>query len=117
MEFEFDEEFKTCSFNPSLEVSQYGRVKDKSGKILEQIFFNGYMIMKDPSLTYPFELVHRLVALTWRKDEYKKGMIVHHIDGDRLNNRVDNLEWKENLEHAQAHGWSDVDEFGTWIMY
>jgi len=114
----FDEEFKDCSpFNPSLQVSQYGRVKNKSGELLPQTIFKGYLIVEDPSEKNSLERVHRLVALTWLKDEYVKGkrMVVHHKDGNGFNNRIDNLEWKTNEEHAIVHGWDGVDEFGSWI--
>ena len=37
-------------------------------------------------------LIARLVAMTW-VDGYVEGLTVNHIDGNYLNNRVDNLEW------------------------
>lgn len=37
-------------------------------------------------------LVARLVAMTWVKG-YSDDMTVNHIDGNYLNNRIDNLEW------------------------
>jgi len=114
-EEEFNNEFKPCPFNKSLLVSKYGRVSTLDGKILPQTIFKGYLIVTDPSGRYPLESVHRLVALTWLTDNYKKGYVVHHIDGNGFNNRVDNLVWEENLQHAITHGWEDVDEFGTWI--
>ena len=50
--------------------------------------------------------VHRLVAETYipNPDGHKQ---VNHIDGDKANNRVDNLEWcdqKMNMEHAKKSG-------------
>lgn len=37
-------------------------------------------------------LVARLVAMTWVQG-YSNDMTVNHIDGNYLNNRIDNLEW------------------------
>ena len=51
-------------------------------------------------------LVHRLVALAFLGIP-KEGMTVNHIDGDRSNNRVENLEWLsrgDNIRHGFANG-------------
>ncbi len=50
--------------------------------------------------------MHRLVALTFIPNPYNKPE-VNHIDCDRYNNSVDNLEWvtkKENRQHAMKYG-------------
>lgn len=46
-------------------------------------------------------MIHRLVALHFLPQSDKN--VVNHIDENKLNNRVDNLEWctqKENLHHG-----------------
>ena len=52
-------------------------------------------------------LVHRLVALAFLPCEQSRRMQVNHIDGNMLNNRLDNLEWltqEENDYHAIMTG-------------
>jgi hypothetical protein len=62
--------------------------------------------------------VHRLV-LTAFKGEPPEGAVCNHIDGDKTNNRVENLEWstpKLNTVHAYANGLIDHcrgDDVGT----
>ena len=51
-------------------------------------------------------LVHRLVAETFilNSNNYP---VVNHIDGNKLNNSVNNLEWcnqSENVRHSYANG-------------
>lgn len=55
---------------------------------------------------YHNERIHRLVAETFI-DRPDGCDVVNHIDGDKRNNRVDNLEWctsKDNSLHAYAMG-------------
>lgn len=47
--------------------------------------------------------VHRLVALHFLPNENASDLTVNHIDGNKLNNEVNNLEWctlEENMWHA-----------------
>jgi hypothetical protein len=37
--------------------------------------------------------LHRLVAMNFKADHYKPGLVVNHRDGNTANNNIDNLEW------------------------
>jgi len=55
--------------------------------------------------------IHRLVALTFIPNPLKKPQ-VNHIDGNKLNNNISNLEWVTNLENQQ-HAWKNGLKKGT----
>lgn len=58
------------------------------------------------------QLVHRLVAETYIPNPDGKPH-VNHIDANKLNNSVDNLEWctlSENMIHAYKHGLCSTEE-------
>lgn len=60
-----------------------------------------------------YALVHRLVAITFIGDPPHEGWQVNHKNGDKLDNRVENLEWvskSENRKHAYRLGLSKGGE-------
>ena len=98
-------------------VSNLGRVKSlpklrcKSEKILKnKITKDGYYetsLSKNGKAKYI--RTHRLVAIAFIENVFNKDQ-VNHIDGNKLNNCVDNLEWctlQENKEHAIRTGLQD----------
>lgn len=48
-----------------------------------------------------YALVHRLVAITFIGDFTSNGMEVDHINGDKANNNVGNLEWVTSLTNER----------------
>lgn len=86
-------------------VSTHGHVKDEHKKnIAAKINDNGYFVVP---LNNRFYSIHRLVLLTWRPlPNDGTPMTVDHLDSNRRNNRLDNLEWvsqAENLRRANEN--------------
>lgn len=102
------------------QVSNYGNVRsldrfdgvhDRKGQLITPILkYNGYLqvgLRKHSQRKYIS--VHRLVALHFLENPENKEQ-VNHIDCNKLNNHVDNLEWvtpKENQQHAKRNGLRD----------
>ena len=106
MELKPDEVFKEFLFNDSFKVSQYGRVMSKNGEIIEpKPDYEGYLYVEDPEKAGKIEYVHKLVALTWLKGDYKKGkgMVVHHRNKRITDNQARNLRWMHGKAHAYMH--------------
>ena len=63
----------------------------------------GYKFVRVGKKSYP---LHRVIASAFVPNPENKRE-VNHIDGDKTNNDVSNLEWatrKENAKHASEHG-------------
>ena len=98
-------EWKTIPSYPKYEASSDGQIRNiKKCKLLKQSSIpSGYMRVIIDSQT---KLVHRLVADAFYQD---KNEIVHHINNDKKDNRVENLEWTTqsyNVKKAYTDGLS-----------
>ena len=89
------------------QVSSLGRVRNKDEKVLAAYIRNGYSYVKLYKKGERKEWAsHRLVAVSFMSNKKNKP-VVNHLDGDRLNNKLSNLEWatfSENSKHAYATG-------------
>ena len=83
-------------------VSNRGRVKNIDGKLLKiKTTSTGYLAVRVAAKKAMF--VHRLVMETWRPISNPEEMTVDHLDHNKRNNDIRNLEWvaeKENHKRA-----------------
>lgn len=105
------ETWRLFSENDRYEISSLGRVRNKArGNLLRQkITSDGYhrVCLATPGYSNgKYWAVARMVALTFIPNPNKLQQ-VNHIDGNKSNNTVSNLEWctpKENIAHAVKTG-------------
>ena len=104
-------------FEGKLEVSNMGRIRSVErfvafGQIKRKVRQTVYKLHNDrdgykmAGISGKNIKVHRAVAESFLPNPENKPQ-VNHIDGDKSNNRVDNLEWvtqKENMAHAVRNG-------------
>lgn len=81
-------------------ISKTGQVYDKDFIEKKQHLINGYYTVNISDKHY---LVHRLVALTYIKHR-DDNLVVNHIDSDKLNNNLENLEWITQKDNCNKHG-------------
>ena len=84
-------------------VSNMGHFMDEHKKIIPiRVNQNGYVGILTP---YGFMSAHRLVMRTWRPTANMENLTVDHLDHNKRNNSVENLEWvtkAENMKRARA---------------
>lgn len=105
-------EFRTIPSYPRYSINRLGTIRDDETLGFVGISSNadGYMtcwLLSYTSSKKTMVLVHRLVAETWLnppKDKFK--VEINHINGNKADNHVSNLEWvtkAENAEHAAKY--------------
>ena len=94
-------------------VSSLGNVKTINGKLKKVVYDSkndyGYVELWKNNKGKKFR-IHRLVAETFIPNNLGKEQ-VNHIDGDKKNNCVSNLEWvtpKENIRHSIENDLSSI---------
>jgi len=99
-----EEEWKNINGFEKYTVSNYGQIK--RGDLVMKFFDNGlgYLVVRIRNEGHKRErfYVHRLVLETFQPKTQEK-LEVNHIDHNKANNHLDNLEWvthKDNLRKA-----------------
>lgn len=118
-------------YNGVYQVSNFGRIRSNGFKYLQKsrkgVSFEKYAMPKIISQSYTVEgylvvgltkdgktkqhKVHRIIAEAFIKNPDGKTMI-NHINGQKDDNRIENLEWctsKENTQHAHATGLCGIN--------
>lgn len=86
---------------------------EKSGIYLKPFETNGYLrygLVKEDGKIQSF-FGHRLVAMAFIPNNNKERTFINHIDGNKHNNHISNLEWctgSENMQHADRTGLRKV---------
>ncbi|AKY02240.1 HNH endonuclease [Vibrio phage vB_VorS-PVo5] len=110
------ETWKTIQDFPKYEVSTLGNVRNiRTGKLLKhqkvsKREYAGVTLYGDNKYIKKTKMVHLLVAEAFLPPKPSAVHQVNHIDGDKMNPRVGNLEWrtpKGNMEHAYTTGLRD----------
>lgn len=83
--------------NTGYQISDFGKVKNKHGKILRPGFRKGYEYITICGIRYS---IHRLVALAFIPNPDDKPEI-DHINAIRTDNSVENLRWVTRKENQQ----------------
>lgn len=100
------------------QVSNLGRVKSlrfKKEKILKQQKNNYKYLQVNfcKNNNHKTHRTHQLVMLSFKLDKKFDYSEINHIDGNKENNTIDNLEWcthKENMQHAIENNLSNKGE-------
>lgn len=110
IEFRFDgKEFRVIPRFPHLAIDRNGILLHVDKKTYPYCATGGnreyiYYTIRDPMVTDHRIVVslHRLLAMAWiPNDDWENKIIVDHIDGDKLNNSLNNLQWVSHSENIK----------------
>ena len=108
-----NEEWKTITDFPKYEVSDYGNVRVKETKYIMKPFTNeaGYLRMSISNNTFKRKkfYIQRLVAIEFLPNPENK-QTVNHINNNRIDNRLCNLEWS-TMSEQNIHKYKTNNKF------
>lgn len=97
------------------EVSSWGNVRNKETKIIIYSKSRGYKIANMRSVNGTSNSIqrsiNRIVASAFISGNSSSRCIVNHINGEKMNNHIKNLEWvtyRENVKHGYLTGLTTI---------
>lgn len=100
------ETFVSMLKNRGYYIGKDWHIRSKKGVISSKLMRNGYyMIGAQYNKKYYYFMEHRVIYC-WLKGAIPEGKVVNHIDYNKANNNIDNLELltqKENVEHSRPN--------------
>lgn len=104
----YNEVFREIEEYPGYLVSNYGTVVDSQGNIVRTNNRAGYVSVNIGTSGNRTSVdAHRLVMMAFEPLDNCESMVVNHLDGDKTNNYIYNLEWcteEDNRIHAGYFG-------------
>ena len=97
--------FYAIPFHPRYEISESGIIRNRETKAIKSQYVGStgyYMVSFSYDGKSKPQRVHRLLGITFI-DNPENLPEINHIDGDKLNYKLSNLEWvthDENMKHA-----------------
>lgn len=86
-----EEEWKIFPLNTNYSISNLGRVKNnKTNYILKNDYSSKYARVSLNNKQHFY--IHRMVYCTFYNDFNMDNMVIDHIDGDKMNNKLSNLQ-------------------------
>lgn len=103
------EEFKILEIRGMIyKISNMGKIYGKRGEIKQRLNKDGYCEVTIGKQGMRTSMrVHRLILMAFKPCDNMEELETNHIDYNRTNNRLDNLEWVthiENVRHSSNEG-------------
>lgn len=106
-----DNEFKQIPEFPEYEINALGVVRNIDTKKISKPYltFRGYEKhhLRSPNGKFKAPLTHRLLMNTFKPNADANILTIDHVDGNKRNNSLENLEWvtaRENIRRAARQG-------------